>query len=82
MAGRKTEEKTETSKTPKAVKKKALQDIFKELDLLIGKMEDEENLEKSFELYKKGIGLLKDANESIDTIEKQVKVLDEDGFLS
>lgn len=79
MAGRKTEEKAETSK---AVKKKALQDIFKELDLLIGKMEDEENLEKSFELYKKGIGLLKDANESIDTIEKQVKVLDEDGFLS
>ena len=82
MAGRKTEEKAETSKTPKSVKKKALQDIFKELDLLIGKMEDEENLEKSFELYKKGIGLLKDANESIDTIEKQVKVLDEDGFLS
>ena len=79
MAGRKTEEKAETSK---AVKKKALQDIFKELDLLIGKMEDEENLEKSFELYKKGIGLLKDANESIDTIENQVKVLDEDGFLS
>ena len=33
-------------------------------------------------MYKKGIGLLKDADASIDKIEKQVKVLDEDGILS
>jgi len=33
-------------------------------------------------MYKKGVGLLKEANESIDKIEKQVKVLDEDGILS
>ena len=49
---------------------------------LIEKMESEDSLEKTFDMYKKGVGLLKEANESIDKIEKQVKVLDEDGILS
>lgn len=80
MAVKKTADTTETAKSTK--KKKALNDIFKELDILIEKMEEEDSLEKSFDLYKKGILLLKDANDNIDTIEKQVKVLDEDGFLS
>ncbi len=62
--------------------KKPLNEVFAELDELIEKMETEDSLEKTFDMYKKGISLLKDANESIDRIEKQVKVLDEDGILS
>ena len=62
--------------------KKTLNEVFAELDELIEKMENEDSLEKTFDMYKKGVGLLKDANESIDKIEKQVKVLDEDGILS
>lgn len=62
--------------------KKSLTEVFSELDDIIEKMESEDSLEKTFEMYKKGVSLLKDASESIDKIEKQVKVLDEDGFLS
>ncbi len=62
--------------------KKPLNEVFSELDEIIEKMESEDSLEKTFDMYKKGVSLLKDANESIDKIEKQVKVLDDDGFLS
>ncbi|SFG21197.1 exodeoxyribonuclease VII small subunit [Oribacterium sp. WCC10] len=70
-----TEETAEENKLP-------LNEVFKELDDLIVKMEDEDSLEKTFDMYKKGIELLKTANDSIDRIEKQVKVLDDDGILS
>lgn len=72
------EPQTETSEESR----KPLNEVFAELDELIEKMENEDSLEKTFDMYKKGVGLLKDANESIDKIEKQVKVLDEDGILS
>ena len=62
--------------------KKPLQEVFAELDTLIEQMSSEESLEKTFDMYQKGITLLKSANESIDRIEKQVKVLDDEGFLS
>ena len=62
--------------------RKPLQDFFQELDALLEQMGSEESLEKTFDMYQKGVTLLKSANESIDRIEKQVKVLDDDGFLS
>ncbi len=65
-----------------AAKKKNLNEIFEALDSLLQDMEQEDSLEKSFALYKQGVELVKQANESIDKIEKQVKVLDEDGILS
>ena len=40
------------------------------------KMEGEESLEKSFAIYEKAVSLLKEANSSIDRIEKQVRILD------
>lgn len=72
------EPETETSEESR----KPLNEVFAELDELIEKMENEDSLEKTFDMYKKGVGLLKEANDSIDKIEKQVKVLDEDGILS
>ena len=39
-------------------------------------------VEKTFDMYQKGVTLLRSANDSIDRIEKQVKVLDDEGFLS
>lgn len=63
-------------------KQKPLQEVFAELDELITKMSSEESLEKTFDMYQKGVTLLRSANESIDRIEKQVKVLDDEGFLS
>ncbi len=65
-----------------AAKKKSLNEIFEALDTLLRDMEQEDSLEKSFALYKQGVDLVKQANDSIDKIEKQVKVLDEDGILA
>ena len=67
-------EKVENSE--KSDKKKDLSEIFTDLDSLLQKMEGEESLEKSFAIYEKAVSLLKEANSSIDRIEKQVRILD------
>ena len=70
-------EKVENSeKNEKSDKKKDLSEIFTDLDGLLQKMEGEESLEKSFAIYEKAVALLKEANSSIDRIEKQVRILD------
>ena len=70
-------EKVENSeKNEKSDKKKDLSEIFTDLDSLLQKMEEEESLEKSFAIYEKAVALLKEANSSIDRIEKQVRILD------
>ena len=61
-------------------KKENLQEMFKDLEELIGKMENEEiTLEQTFDLYNNGMELLKKCNLSIDEVEKKVLVLDENG---
>ncbi len=74
------EKKVEEQKLKKAEKeqkeKKDLNEIFENLDGLLETMEGEDSLEKSFAIYQKAVSLLKEANESIDQIEKQVKLLD------
>ena len=74
------EKKVEEQQLKKAEKeqkeKKDLNEIFENLDGLLEKMEGEDSLEKSFAIYQKAVSLLKEANESIDQIEKQVKLLD------
>lgn len=61
-------------------KKEKLEEMFKDLEELIGKMENEEiTLEQTFDLYNNGMELLKKCNLSIDEVEKKVLVLDENG---
>ena len=61
-------------------KKENLEKMFKDLEELIGKMENEEiTLEQTFDLYNNGMELLKKCNLSIDEVEKKVLVLDENG---
>ena len=75
----KLEKKVKTEKvenSEKNEKKKDLSEIFTDLDSLLQKMEGEESLEKSFAIYEKAVALLKEANSSIDRIEKQVRILD------
>ena len=73
---KKTEKWEKTAKNEKNEKKKDLSEIFTDLDSLLQKMEGEESLEKSFAIYEKAVALLKEANSSIDRIEKQVRILD------
>ncbi len=61
-------------------KKENLEEMFKDLEELIGKMENEEiTLEQTYDLYNNGMELLKKCNLSIDEVEKKVLVLDENG---
>ena len=57
-----------------------LETLFTDLDEVVEKMESgDTTLEESFQLYQKGISMLKQCNEKIDLIEKQVLVLEENG---
>ncbi len=62
------------------MKEQSLETVFEKLDEIITKLEAEDvSLEDSFGLYHAGMDLLKDCNEKIDTIEKKMKILDENG---
>ena len=59
---------------------KTLEMVFQELDEVVKKLEGEAiSLEESFQLYHKGMDLLKVCNEKIDTVEKKMMILDENG---
>lgn len=53
-----------------------IEERFVELDKIVKELElGELTLEKSFELYKKGMDMIKDCNKDIDKVEKQLIVL-------
>ena len=59
---------------------KSLEEIFAELDLLAEKLEDRDtSLEDSFRLYRQGMELLKLCSGKLDTVEKKMLQLNEDG---
>lgn len=62
------------------VKDKSLEEVFEQLDQIIENLEETTvSLEDSFQLYNKGMELLKICNEKIDTVEKKMLILDENG---
>lgn len=56
-----------------------LDQVFAELDQILDQMEEENSLEETFRMYHRGIDLLKNCSDKIDKIEKQIRVLDEEG---
>jgi len=59
-----------------------LEDKFAKLEETVEKLESEDiSLEDSFRIYKEGMELLKQCNEEIDKVEKQVMQLNEAGEL-
>ena len=57
-----------------------LEEVFAQLDDLAEKLEDKETpLEESFRLYRQGMELLKDLNGRLDTVEKKMLQMNEDG---
>lgn len=60
--------------------KENLEEMFQNLEVVIKEMEESDvTLEHSFDLYNKGMTLLKKCSKTIDEVEKKVLVLDEDG---
>lgn len=61
---------------------KTLEEAFEQLDELAGRLEDRNtSLEESFRLYKQGMELLKYCSGKLDTVEKKMLQMDEDGTL-
>lgn len=61
---------------------KGIEEVFQELDTIAEKLESgETSLEDSFRLYKKGMELLKYCSDRLDTVEKKMLQMDEDGTL-
>ncbi len=62
---------------------RTLEEMLQILDEQIAKLEsDDISLEESFHTYEEGMRLLKECNEKIDRVEKQVLKLNEDGSLT
>ena len=69
-------------KTDTQDKEKEIEEVFQELDTIAEKLESGEiSLEDSFRLYKKGMELLKYCSDRLDTVEKKMLQMDEDGTL-
>ena len=56
-----------------------LESSFKRLDEIIERMEQGElSLEESFKLYKEGVELVGACNESIEKVEKDIKLIEDE----
>ena len=63
-------------------KEKTLEEAFEKLGELAERLEDSEtSLEDSFRFYKEGMELLKYCSGKLDTVEKKMLQMDEDGTL-
>ena len=59
-----------------------LEECFLNIENILEQMEEGDiSLDQSFELYKKGLGEIKAANELLDTVEKEMLVLTANGDL-
>lgn len=64
-------------------KKENLEENFQKIEALLEALETKDTtLEQSFTYYEQGMKLLKQCNDAIDRVEKQVLQIGEDGGLS
>ena len=71
------------AETEKKIQEESIEEVFAQLDVLAEKLEDRDtSLEDSFALYKKGMELLKYCSEKLDTVEKKMLQMNEDGTFS
>lgn len=60
-----------------------LEEAFEELDALAERLENKDiSLDESFQVYQKGMALLKQCSEKIDLVEKKMLQVNEDGQLT
>lgn len=61
-------------------KKFTVEHAFEELDAIVEELEKEEtSIDDALKLYAKGVKLVQKCQESLDTIEKELIILDEKG---
>nr|WP_294574444.1 exodeoxyribonuclease VII small subunit [uncultured Anaerostipes sp.] len=53
---------------------------FEQLDQILGKLENDDiKLSDAVKLYSEGVGVIKKCKDSLDQVEKELIILDEDG---
>ena len=73
----------DTARQNEQMSEKSLEEAFNELDALTERLEERGiSLEESFRIYKKGMDLLKYCNDAIDTVEKKMLQIEENGEVS
>ena len=71
------------AETEEKQKELTVEEAFEKLELLSQKLEDRDtSLEESFRLYKQGMELLKYCSDRLDTVEKKMLQINEDGSFS
>ena len=61
-------------------KERSVEEAFGQLDVLAQKLEDKDTtLEESIRLYRQGMELLKYCSDKLDTVEKKMLQMNEDG---
>lgn len=61
-------------------KEETLEEMFTQLESVIKTMEQgDASLEETFDLYHKGMNMLKSCNDKIDKVEKKMLILDDKG---
>ena len=62
---------------------RSIEELFQDLDQTVEKLESRDiSLEESFKLYEQGMELLRSCNHKIDTVEKKMLQMNENGELS
>ena len=60
-----------------------LEESFEKLEELLSILENRDTtLEASFQTYKEGMELIKNCNEKLDTVEKKMQIINEEGEYS
>ena len=53
-----------------------IEEAFQELEAIITRLEDKDtSLEEAFKEYEKGVGIVKECNDTLDKVHKQIIVL-------
>ncbi len=69
---------TQKKSTQKSEKKRTLEELFSELETITSELEAQElPLEEAFAKYRTGMELLKECNAAVDTVEKELQILEE-----
>ncbi len=73
-----TEKKTTKKTAVKQEEKRTLEELFSELETVTAELEAQElPLEEAFLKYRRGMELLKECNAAVDTVEKELQILEE-----
>lgn len=74
---------TDAKRNTAEIQELSIEEAFCKLDELAEKLEEREtSLEDSFQLYSQGMELLKYCSSKLDTVEKKMLQMNEDGTLS